>query len=349
MFVKNLTLKVKDQLLQRLTHGNIEVGEFLESERLLATHFRVSRITLRNSLALLVKEEFLEKVITKGYQVKKLFKPAVTIYPIVFLHSTSYGKLGSEKKHRDIWDAATAEAAKQKISIIVYSIDGKANQEDEIVKLKKISPYIITDISDDKFIEHLVEEGFDVVRLYYHLSSKLFDIVTMDNYQSTYEATEFLIKKGHCKIGYIDRDRKVGHAQLGQSSLRLNGYLDCMVKNGLEPLIEPADVSYNLMNQASEKLLGGKVTSLLLPYNRLYSQLVDDYKKVSPGCEIDVVVWGEPKEVCDKGVNIIWSYWDYALMGKEAAKKLVLKILNGETGSPSRSLIPAILLKKSEL
>src|SRR5258705_10196887 len=66
-----------------------------------------------------------------------------------------------------------------------------------------------------------------------------FDYVTADNEDGAFKATEYLIKKGHKRIGHL-----MGPESMAVSQLRLQGYKTAMQKNkiGFDPdLVKAVD------------------------------------------------------------------------------------------------------------
>ena len=78
--------------------------------------------------------------------------------------------------------------------------------------------------------------------------------VKMDDIQAAYEMTEFLISKGHNKLGFIK-----GHPEHSATSLRYKGFLKAMASAGLDinaSYIAEGDFSFKSGVDAAEHLLG---------------------------------------------------------------------------------------------
>jgi len=78
--------------------------------------------------------------------------------------------------------------------------------------------------------------------------------VKMDDVQAAYEMTEFLIRKGHRKLGFIK-----GHPEHSATNLRYLGYIKAMEAVGLALNMEwvvEGDFSFKSGVDAAEKLLG---------------------------------------------------------------------------------------------
>ena len=89
--------------------------------------------------------------------------------------------------------------------------------------------------------------------------------VKMDDVQASFEMTDYLIRSGHKKIGFIK-----GHSEHSASALRFEGYKLAMEKANLkvdESFIAEGDFSFRSGVEAAEYLLGLKEPRLLL-YSR---------------------------------------------------------------------------------
>jgi len=78
--------------------------------------------------------------------------------------------------------------------------------------------------------------------------------VKMDDVQAAYEMTEFLIRQGHRKLGFIK-----GHPEHSASSLRYQGFVKAMEAVGMDINMEwvtEGDFSFKSGVDAAEKLLG---------------------------------------------------------------------------------------------
>lgn len=76
-------------------------------------------------------------------------------------------------------------------------------------------------------IQKCLDDGLPVIMLDRLIESVECDCVTVDNYQSVYDAISLAIRMGHRKIGYIR-----GH-QLYTDIVRLQGYLDALDRHGI--------------------------------------------------------------------------------------------------------------------
>jgi LacI family transcriptional regulator len=115
-------------------------------------------------------------------------------------------------------------------------------------------------------INRLVESNLPVVVMDRMLPEANADIVLIDNFQGTHDATEYLIKLGHSNIGYINRPFDLPH-----SVDRLMGYEKALEANGLslqEDLIVRGGFNYDDGAKAMDFLLNRKpVPTAVLAFN----------------------------------------------------------------------------------
>src|SRR4030042_675913 len=115
-------------------------------------------------------------------------------------------------------------------------------------------------------INRLIESNLPVVLMDRLVPETKADIVLIDNFQGTLDATEYLIKLGHSDIGYIDRPFDLPH-----SLDRVLGYKKALGENGLEfqeNLIVRGGFNYDDGAKAMEALLDRKpVPPAVLGFN----------------------------------------------------------------------------------
>lgn len=82
-----LYLQLRDQLMQRITSGDLPVGSRLSAERVLAESFNTTRITLRQALAQLESEGIIYRSNRRGWFVSS---PRLTYEPVNDVSFTHY-------------------------------------------------------------------------------------------------------------------------------------------------------------------------------------------------------------------------------------------------------------------
>jgi len=87
---------------------------------------------------------------------------------------------------------------------------------------------VATSMRDGYHIQDCLDSGLPVIMLDRLIEGLSCDSVTVDNYQSVYDAISLAIRKGHRKIGYI-RGR-----ELYTDLVRLRGFKDALERSGIE-------------------------------------------------------------------------------------------------------------------
>ncbi len=109
--------------------------------------------------------------------------------------------------------------------------------------------------TDNQLLE-LKKKGIPFVLIDRYSSTIDFSYVIMDNFQSSFHATSFLIQHGHTKIGFIAYDTSLKHMKD-----RISGYESAMKENGLadEIFVEtiPYDDTENRVFQSLDKMNQG--------------------------------------------------------------------------------------------
>lgn len=125
-------------------------------------------------------------------------------------------------------------AGMEKYNVIVSQSHENPETEENIVELMKrnrVDGLIISttkETQDMKLFHTLEAIGIPIVFLARSPKENSFDSVTADNEAGAFEATDFLIKKGHKRIAHL-----MGPVSMGASQTRFNGYKKALQKNGI--------------------------------------------------------------------------------------------------------------------
>ncbi|MEO9003544.1 MAG: LacI family DNA-binding transcriptional regulator [Ginsengibacter sp.] len=122
----------------------------------------------------------------------------------------------------------------EKYNVIVSQSHENPEKEEKIVELMKRNRVdgliiAITKETQDMTLFHKLEYiGIPVVFFARPPKENLFDSVTADNESGAFEATDFLIKKGHKRIAHL-----MGPVSMEVSHIRFNGYKKALQKNNI--------------------------------------------------------------------------------------------------------------------
>lgn len=126
----------------------------------------------------------------------------------------------------------------------------------ESMKKHRVDGLLASISKNTTHIEHFDQmKNYDIPVVFFDRVPNVPDVhsVSCNLYHSSVEAVEYLIKKGHKRIGYIQ-----GPSTLNIKNERLNGYYDTLRKNKIavdESLLVSTDLSVSSTHQAMDSLL----------------------------------------------------------------------------------------------
>lgn len=238
-----LYLQIQAMLKQKIEQGELKPGDQIPTEADLVEQFNVSRVTIKNALKMLVEDGLIYRIAGKGSFVSDghANAPVLQSSPnlelgwkiglLLPLNSDEFViKLlqGIEQECRDrnvlLSIRFAVEQPEERSGIraflqagmdglIIFPVDGEA-YSDAILQLKN--------------------DGFPFVLVDRYLPGIKTNAVYSDNYHGGYIGTEYLIQKGHKKIGILSGTK----SKTASSEDRFSGYLDAAKAAGLK--IEPS-------------------------------------------------------------------------------------------------------------
>lgn len=125
-------------------------------------------------------------------------------------------------------------ASQKKYNVIIsqsYENPDKENKIIELMKRNRVDGLIISTTKktqDLTTFQKLEETGIPVVFFVRPPKENSFDSVAADNEIGAFEATDFLVKKGHTRIAHL-----MGPATMEVSKIRFNGYKKALRKNNI--------------------------------------------------------------------------------------------------------------------
>lgn len=225
-----------DQILYRqiyhalkadISSGHYPPGSQLPTENELVRRFGVSRVTVRNALALLQREGLLVRIPAKGTFVRHSEAPSSLPKLIALLaldvQLDFFGK---------IIRGAEQEAAAHGYKLLVRSTDNDAEKEREcLLELQShVAGFVIAPATGNQNHAHygqLLVQGIPFVFVDRYLPEFNVDRVTSDNVQGGYLATHHLLELGHRRIGVISARKATTCTE------RLRGYQQALEEFGV--------------------------------------------------------------------------------------------------------------------
>jgi LacI family transcriptional regulator len=161
-------------------------------------------------------------------------------------------------------------AARHGYTVIFSNFDGREENVQvhiDMVKDRWIDGVIYCGITgsnvEEGFIKEFIKNGIPVVFVDRGLEGHETNAVMIDNYDAGYRATEFLLKLGHRKIGYIG-----GPNDVFILKKRRSGYLDALRDAGIESddaLIVESQIDESAAEQAFRVIIEKKPTAIFVP------------------------------------------------------------------------------------
>ena len=182
------------------------------------------------------------------------------------------------------------------------------------------------------------------------------DVVAADNYKGEYLAVSYLVRKGHHRIGYVDRMTRQSHSQA-----QLKGYIDALSDHGIpfdESLVVTATGHYyHAGMHAAQTLMhrNGNITAIACYYDLMAFGVIRGLLDLG---------YRVPEEVSVIGYdNMLFTEASYPRMttvetpsqqlAEEACKLLIRRLQEGEDGDGGEEeavnivLEPRLIIRES--
>jgi len=238
----------KNSILDRIKDGTIE--DKLPGERVLAKELEVSYMTVRKAIAELVEEGILHKFTTKGTFVSnRKVSPKVTGNLGFFLDEKIEGGISSPY-YSLIFKALEKNVKQKGYNLIMFSDFENLNP---LTHQKKIDGVIICCFPRLEERVQEIKKFLPILLLDNLAKDKSIPSITIDNFNSCYESTDYLWNLGHRKIGFVS-----GLLDSNVCVERLEGYVSAINSHGQEKdkkLIYRGDYSYESGSKAAEYFL----------------------------------------------------------------------------------------------
>lgn len=238
-----LYLQIQAMLKQKIEQGELKPGDQIPTEADLVDQFNVSRVTIKNAMKILVDDGLIYRIAGKGSFVSdghpllpsrqnsehaELGLKIGLLLPLANDEFVIKLLQGIEKECRErnvlLSIRFAMEQPEERSGIqaflqagmdglIIFPVDGEA-YSDAILQLKN--------------------DGFPFVLVDRYLPGIKTNAVYSDNYRGGYIGTEYLIQKGHKKIGILSGTKSI----TASSEDRFSGYLDAAKAAGLK--LEPS-------------------------------------------------------------------------------------------------------------
>lgn len=351
-----LYLQIVDDIKSKIASKELKVGDQLGSHAELASTYHVSLITVKKALTTLIHEGAVFSRVGKGtYVARPSFDTHRHEHPTIGLVLQDIRSPFFSRVMHSVEDAAYELG----YHVLLANSSGKAEKEEaQIARFRNfgVNGMIIASMSHKYHatptIRKLLHEGFPFVMVSYIVDED-FPFVGSDHELGGYMATEYLIKQGYGKIGYINGEK--GN-MVGE--LRRQGYEEALRAHGRridKRLMFHLRMRGEWYDYQSGYEIGKRFRRLTVKPDALF--VYNDLSAL--GFEDAILDQGLriPEDVALVGFDDI-DRGEYAavplttirqpsdLIGKQAVE-LLLKLMHGNNGSPRRILKPELVIRES--
>ena len=219
--------------------------------------------------------------------------------------------------------------SKEGLSLLV--INTKETKNREIESLKRLSSGIVDGFLIASTLENysemngIVPEGLPVVLVDRLLAGAPYDTITVANYQAVSSSVEYLIKRGHKKIGFI-----TGILRISTTAERLEAYRDTMEKYDLlkDSLICTGTSMTSLVTENLDALLKQGCTALVISNNLMAIEALTILSRRKIRSEIELVGYkdSEQSQYGLQHMNLICQ--PVVELGRAAGRQLLERLKN---------------------
>lgn len=332
--------KIAEMLRSEIKSGSLKPGAQLPTEEELCRLYNVSRGTIQKALNLLVSEGIISRRRGIGSFVRnnsiKISDKSIGLILPYMKYMGSDLLLGIESAIR-----------KQGYHLLFFSSNADVDVEIEIINklinsdISGIILYTLQGEYEDRGIRALLNSQKPFVLIDRYLPHLDTSWVVSDNYAGGYKMTEYLIEKGHSKIGFAIYSEE--YYEVTSVRDRKLGYLSAMEKYELSPIIietyspmPPKDEkelkeSFNVfINQVLDKIKNEDLTAIFSINDMTSVRMMRSISEFGYRVPEDISMAGFDylKILRDVGIRLTSVHQDFFKMGFEAGCLILEKISN---------------------
>jgi len=209
--------KIAEALKNRMISGDVRTGSYLSSIRSLSHEFGCAPLTALRALKILSEEGLVVAEPRRGYRVTKHGSSPLTQNTAAFLELTE----GYEPFLGDIYSAQLSALQQEALTrgwisaLLPYRGQSPAIIEEQLQKMGATA--LLLQNTGEKYgpelTKALMSIKLPVLGLDLSCGTPGMDLVLRDEFQGAALATEYLVKKGHRKIGWFGRLKSTFNAR----------------------------------------------------------------------------------------------------------------------------------------
>jgi len=343
--------EVAASIRRQVAAGKLQPGQCLPSERELSQMLRVSRVTVRNGLAKLVGEGLLRRRPQRGYFLRSMSAdPGEERSPaLLFLHEEAETRYDA-RYHPELWEAAREEAARHGRLTVVSHMGNRDLVAGRAAEFARVASGILCDHGDRESVSALLAAGLTVVRTGYPRDGLPIDAVLQDNAGGIAQAIAHLYGRGHRRIGYLDPSESMRPLRPAlHAEARRSAFAGECNRLGIGPereLVAAVPWAGGEDPGVAERVIRAGATAMIVPFQPHQVGLRQAMRNcgLAPGGPFEVVTWGLAPGVWDGGPSPAHVTWSPAQMGREAVRRLLLRMERPDL-EPATVIIPTALVE----
>ena len=348
--------QLKKLFLKEIEARNWTAGQKIPSERDLAVRYQVSRTTVRQAIAELTKEGFLETLPGSGTFVSEgrtSHRPQQkTIAFLVCTRGKPHYTVTTNLFYAQILRGVEQQAREQGYHCIVATVDELSSDDAALESIcQKVDGLIIGELHSEKFLQQVEALSIPAVLISPSLASAKIDVLEIANEEGSLQAIRHLAAIGHKKIAYLG-----GSSHSLPALRRLEGYRKALKEHNLpvhEDLIKICGWDFGNAGHATRELLKTcQFTAIFAASDILAMAAIQELKTAGLCIPDDLSVVGyddlETSAQTSPALTTVTVYKEF--MGRVALKTLLARMDQAAdplTVDPGlRIIVPVTLTKR---
>lgn len=229
---------VLNDILDKISKGVYKSGDKLPTESSMLTYYNVSRITVQKAMNILVSRGLLERTPGRGTFVKDLSKTHIAgnannFYAII----TPFQAPETLKIIKSAQDVMSENGQYLTVHITDYKADDEKTIINKLIEdgVSGIIVYATFSDVNQGYYARIARSHLPLVFIDKSVYGLTANLVLSDNRDGAYQATQYLIDKGHRNIAYISYSFTWGASLME----RMQGFRQCLEDHDI-PVIEEA-------------------------------------------------------------------------------------------------------------
>ncbi len=212
-----LYLQCANVIAERIQNKRYGVGDFIPPERELCKEFNVARLTIRRSLAELVRSGLLERVPGAGTRVVERKRKSAATRSICCVTVRNVRPLSLSPFYADIFSGVEKELAGTSFHLVFAAFEKNELWDEQggaraqaarvraaqLAKRSGFSGVLFIDGIPDEFVLAIHQYGIPLVLTDKQMAHPCISSVMPDNFAGAQEAARYLLDLGHRRIAFL--------------------------------------------------------------------------------------------------------------------------------------------------